>query len=262
MIQIKNVVKRYGNKEVLKKINLNVDKGELITLLGPSGCGKTTLLKLINKLILADEGNILVNGKDIRNEDTIKLRRSIGYAVQQIGLFPHMNIEDNITYVLSLEKNEKKDSREIALKLIDKMGLDRSYLKRFPNELSGGEKQRIGVARAFAGGQNIILMDEPFGAVDELQKAKLQDDLLKMQKEEQKTIMFVTHDIFEAFKLGNRVVLMNDGEIQQVGTPKELLVEPKNSFVENFLGTKGFLATLKTDDIKVLRKYLVEKENI
>ncbi len=256
MIEFQSIHKKYGDKDVLRNINLKINRGELITVLGPSGCGKTTLLKLVNKLLLPDSGQVMVNNRNINNVDEIQLRRSIGYVIQQLGLFPHLTIEDNITYVLTLEKRDRQERREKARSLIEKMGLDESYLPKYPDELSGGEKQRVGVARAFAGGQDIILMDEPFGAVDELQKARLQDDLMLMQSRENKTIMFVTHDIFEAFRLGDRVVLMNDGEIQQAGRPQEFLEAPANDFVGEFLGVKGFLASLDKNDIDALRREL------
>ncbi len=259
MIQINNLYKKYNHDDVLKNINLHIRKNELVTILGPSGCGKTTLLRTINKLVLPDKGSIEINGKNIETMDSIALRRSIGYAVQRVGLFPHMTVADNISYVLSLQKSSSEERWRVAKELIIKMGLDSSYLSKYPDELSGGEKQRIGVARAFAGGQEIILMDEPFGAVDELQKTKLQDDLLEMQKTSNKTIVFVTHDIFEAFKLGNRVVLMDGGEIQQVGTPEEFVTNPSSAFVRDFLGPKAFLANLNGDDMEHLVDYMKQR---
>ncbi len=254
VIVFQSVCKNYGSREVLKNINLEIEEGEIVTVLGPSGCGKTTLLKLVNKLLLPDSGQIFVGNKNVNNVDEIRLRRSIGYVIQQLGLFPHLTVEENITYVLTLEKKAKKERREKAESLIERMGLDHSYLSKYPNQLSGGEKQRVGVARAFAGGQKIILMDEPFGSVDELQKTKLQDDLLAMQAREKKTVIFVTHDIFEAFKLGDRVVLMNEGKIQQKGKPEEFFASPANDFVKDFLGTKGFLASLERRDIETLKR--------
>ncbi len=253
MIEFQSVSKRYGNREVLKHINLGVEKGEIVTVLGPSGCGKTTLLKLVNRLLLPDSGQVLVDNRNVNDQDAIRLRRNIGYAIQQLGLFPHLNVEENINYVLTLKKRSRNQRREKAESLIKKMGLDSSYLGKYPAHLSGGEKQRVCVARAFAGEQDIILMDEPFASVDELQKSKLQDDLLVMQAREKKTIMFVTHDIFEAFKMGDRIVLMNEGKIQQTGTPEELLKTPANQFVHDFLGIKGFLASLTASDIDILR---------
>ncbi len=256
MIEFQSVYKKYAEKEVLCNINLKINKGEMITVLGPSGCGKTTLLKLVNKLLLPDSGQVTVNNNNINDVDEIQLRRSIGYVIQQLGLFPHLTVEDNITYVLNLEKRNRQERRNKAEVLIEKMGLDKSYLPKYPDELSGGEKQRVGVARAFAGEQDIILMDEPFGAVDELQKGRLQDDLMLMQSRENKTIMFVTHDIFEAFRLGDRIVLMNEGVIQQAATPQEFLEAPANNFVREFLGVKGFLASLEKSDIDTLRKQI------
>ncbi len=262
MIEFQSVYKKYAEKEVLRNINLKINKGEMITVLGPSGCGKTTLLKLVNKLLLPDSGQVTVNNNNINDVDEIQLRRSIGYVIQQLGLFPHLTVEDNITYVLNLEKRNRQERRNKAEVLIEKMGLDKSYLPKYPDELSGGEKQRVGVARAFAGEQDIILMDEPFGAVDELQKGRLQDDLMLMQSRENKTIMFVTHDIFEAFRLGDRIVLMNEGVIQQAGTPQEFLEAPANNFVREFLGVKGFLASLEKSDIDTLRKQIKSRSEL
>ncbi len=256
MIKLKNVTKKYDNVEVLKNINLTIEKGQLVTLLGASGSGKTTILKLINKMIVADEGEVIVDGKNVQHIDEIALRRSIGYAIQQVGLFPHMTVEDNITYVMYLKGKSPQEKRKVALDLILKMGLDESYLRKYPSQLSGGEKQRVGVARAFAGSQDIILMDEPFGAVDELQKNKLQNQLIEMQKNEQKTIVFVTHDIFEAFKLGDRVVVLNNGKIEQEGKPKEFVKNPQNQFIKDFIGVKGFLANLKEEDIEKLKDFI------
>lgn len=245
MIEIKNISKNYTkNTQVLNNLTLDIKEGEFITILGPSGCGKTTLLKMINKLIPYDDGSIFINNKELKEWDTIKLRRSIGYVIQQIGLFPHMNIEDNIAYVMSLEGIDKRDRAKRANELIELVGMDKDILKRYPNELSGGQKQRIGVARALAADPKIILMDEPFGAVDEIARTALQDELLELQQKLQKTILFVTHDIQEALKLGSKIVLLNKGNIEQVGTKEELLFNPQTEFVKKFFGLKGFKSIL------------------
>ncbi|WDV46553.1 ATP-binding cassette domain-containing protein [Clostridiaceae bacterium M8S5] len=257
-IEIKNVYKGYDNdKNILKGINLKVKKGELITLLGPSGCGKTTLLKMLNKLIELDEGDILIKGKSIKVWNTIKLRRSIGYVIQQIGLFPHMTIKDNINYVLTITKADKGYKEKRAKELIELVGLKKELLDRYPSQLSGGQKQRIGVARALAGNPDIILMDEPFSAVDEIARNRLQDELKIIHTKLKKTIIFVTHDIDEALKLGTRIVIMKDGKIEQSGTKEELIFSPKTKFIKEFIGIKGFKTILNENDIKNIYAKLI-----
>lgn len=237
LIEVKNISKRYKNKEVLKDINLEINKGEFITVIGSSGCGKTTFLKLINGLIEPDEGKVYINGKDISKVDKIALRRGIGYVIQEIGLFPHMSVKKNIAYILNLIKKEDKNSIENRVReLIKKVGLQEEMLNSYPNELSGGQKQRVGIARALSINPDIILMDEPFGAIDEITRKYLQDEILKIYNEYNMTIIFVTHDIKEALKLGTRVMVMNEGTIVQIGTPQEILKNPKNMFVRNLVG--------------------------
>jgi osmoprotectant transport system ATP-binding protein len=245
MIQIQGVAKSYTEeKPVIDHLSLDIEKGEFLVLLGASGCGKTTLLKMINKLLDFQEGRIIVKGHDIQDWDTIELRRSIGYVIQQIGLLPHLTIEKNISYVLSLQKVEKAERRARAEELIDLLGFDRSFLERYPRELSGGQRQRIGVARALAADPDIILMDEPFGAVDEIARGALQDELKALHKQLGKTIIFVTHDISEALKLGTRIVLMNEGKIEQQGPGRDLIFKPETPFVKEFFGLKGFRSIL------------------
>jgi len=263
IIRFEEVEKYYDtDKPVIRNLNLTIKQGEFVTLIGPSGCGKTTLLKLINGLIKADKGKIYVQNKEINQWDPIELRRNIGYVIQQIGLFPHLTVADNISYVLDI-KNENKDSRlKKAEELISLVGLDESYLHRYPRELSGGQKQRIGVARALAADPEIILMDEPFGAVDEISRKTLQDELLRIFSELNKTIVFVTHDIEEAIKLGTKVILMNKGHIEQAGTKEEMIFEPRNSFVKDFFGTKNFMAYLNVVNIKKVCSMVYSKEEI
>jgi len=261
VVEIKDISKGYHqHQKVLNHLNLSINEGELITILGPSGCGKTTLLKLINKLIDFDEGEIYVKGKSIKTWDTIELRRSIGYVIQQIGLFPHMTIEDNVGYVLSLQGIKREERKERVYELIKLVGLNQELLKRFPSELSGGQRQRIGVARALAADPDIILMDEPFGAVDEIARTLLQDELLKLQKNLNKTILFVTHDIQEALKLGTRIVLMNQGKIEQIGTKEELLFHPASEFVKQFIGVKGFKSILDNNVLSRVYEDTVNKQ--
>lgn len=259
IVEIKHVSKGYEQtQKVLNDLSLSVEEGEFITILGASGCGKTTLLKIINKLIDFDEGDVYVKGKKLKDWDTIELRRSIGYVIQQIGLFPHMTIEDNIGYVLSLQGVKKADRRGRAEELIELIGLEIEMLTRYPSELSGGQKQRIGVARALAADPDIILMDEPFGAVDEIARTALQDEFLKLHKRLNKTIFFVTHDIQEALKLGSRIVLMNNGNIEQIGTKEELLFHPASQFVKDFIGLKGFKSTLDNDVLNQVYEHVID----
>lgn len=251
-IEFQDVVKCYHQDvEVISHLNLQIKKGEFVTLLGPSGCGKTTLLKMVNKLIMPDSGDVLIEGKSIHEWDAYALRRNIGYVIQQIGLFPHMRIRDNICYVPMLNHMTKGYREKRAKELLKLVGLPEEMLDRYPRQLSGGQKQRIGVARALAADPDIILMDEPFGAVDELARNKLQEELAHIHKQLGKTILFVTHDISEALKLGTRVILMNKGCIEQSGTKEELIFQPATAFVKDFFGLKGFKATLNED---VLRK--------
>ncbi|SDI22331.1 osmoprotectant transport system ATP-binding protein [Alteribacillus persepolensis] len=240
MLEFKHVTKRYnngGDKEAaVKDLNLTINKGEFVCFIGPSGCGKTTTMKMVNRLIDITEGTISVNGEDITKQDPVSLRRSIGYVIQQIGLMPHMTIKENIVLVGTLLKwsQEKKDER--AKELIKLVGLPEEYLDKYPHELSGGQQQRIGVLRALAVNPPLILMDEPFGALDPITRDSLQEEFKKLQKELNKTIVFVTHDMDEALKLADKVVIMRDGEVVQADTPDEILRNPANEFVEEFLG--------------------------
>lgn len=236
-IVFKNITKSYGEKNILKDFSLNIKKGEFLTIIGSSGCGKTTILKMINGLIKPNKGNVFVDGKDISKINLIQMRRKIGYVVQDVGLFPHMKIKNNISYALNLEKKENKEEIFSKVKkLVKIVGLDEEIINRYPNELSGGQRQRVGIARALVGEPDIILMDEPFGAVDEITRKLLQDEIYKIYKEYNVTIVFITHDIREALKLGTRVIVMDNGEIVQSGTPKEIKENPKTEFVRNLIG--------------------------
>lgn len=243
MLEFKNVTKRYGNagRPAVNNLNLKIEKGEFVCFIGPSGCGKTTTMKMINRLIDITEGEILLNGKDITKQDPVQLRRSIGYVIQQIGLMPHMTIKENIVLVGTLLKwsQEKKDAR--AKELIKMVGLPEEYLEKYPHELSGGQQQRIGVLRALAANPPLILMDEPFGALDPITRDSLQDEIKKLQRDLGITIVFVTHDMDEALKLADRIVIMREGEVVQVGTPEEILRNPANEFVEEFLGKERLI---------------------
>lgn len=238
MIQFKNITKKYEDGTVaIKNLNLDIKEGELVTLIGPSGCGKTTTMKMINRLVEPSGGEIIVNGKNIANTNAVELRRDIGYVIQQIGLFPHMKIKDNISIVPKLKKVEKEVYEKRVDELLDLVGLDPATFKdRYPSELSGGQQQRIGVIRALAAEPPIVLMDEPFSALDPISREQLQDELVRLQEEIKKTIVFVTHDMDEALKIADRIVLMKDGEIVQADTPERILRYPKNDFVRGFIG--------------------------
>ncbi|MEG1586640.1 MAG: ABC transporter ATP-binding protein [Bacteroidales bacterium] len=232
LIRFNNVSKTYGNQSVLQDFCLDIYKGEFLTIIGGSGSGKTTILKLINGLIKPDKGIITVEGKDVAQTDLIELRRNIGYAIQGIGLFPHLSIRKNIAYVLTLidSKNHKKHQEQVN-KLAEMLGLEKKILERYPSELSGGQKQRVGIARALAANPDILLMDEPFGAVDEITRQHLQEEIARLQKELGTTIIFVTHDIQEALKLGSRVLVMNNGKIEQIDTPDNICHHPASDYV-------------------------------
>lgn len=237
LLKLENVSKVYkGGKKAVNGIHLDIAKGEFICFIGPSGCGKTTTMKMINRLIEPTSGSIYIDGENIMTQDAVKLRRKIGYVIQQIGLFPHMTIQENISLVPKLLKwpqDKRKERARDLLKLVD-MGPE--YLERYPHELSGGQQQRIGVLRALAAGPPLILMDEPFGALDPITRGTLQEEFKKLQKTLNKTIVFVTHDMDEAIKLADRIVILKDGEIVQVGTPNDILRYPANDFVEDFIG--------------------------
>ena len=226
----------YGKKEVLHDFNLHVKEGEFLTVIGRSGCGKTTMLKLINALLEPTFGKVYVQGKDIAAVDHIALRRRIGYAIQNKGLFPHMSVEANIAYVLSIsgQKNKKKN-HERVLELLNLVGLEDTLLKAKPSELSGGQQQRVGIARALAAKPKIMLMDEPFGALDEITRKMMQKELSALHRKLGLTIVFITHDIREAMKLGNRVLVMDEGKAVQLDTPEKILAQPANAFVRELI---------------------------
>ena len=237
MLEFKNITKVFKNQTVIKDISFTVDKGEFVVLIGPSGCGKTTTLKMINKLVIPSSGSILFEGKDILKEDTIELRRSMGYVIQQTGLLPHMTVGENIGLIPKLEKWTQDKILERNIELLKMVGMEpEQYMDRYPCELSGGQQQRIGVARAFATNPDIILMDEPFSALDPISRNQLQDELFNLQQEFKKTIVFVTHDMDEALKLADRICIMKDGNILQFDTPENILKKPANEFVEEFIG--------------------------
>ncbi|MFG3443762.1 betaine/proline/choline family ABC transporter ATP-binding protein [Bacillus velezensis] len=248
MLTLENVSKTYkGGKKAVNSISLNIAKGEFICFIGPSGCGKTTTMKMINRLIEPTEGRILIEGRNIMEQDPVELRRSIGYVIQQIGLFPHMTIQQNITLVPKLLKHPAEKRKERARELLKLVDMGPEYLDRYPHELSGGQQQRIGVLRALAAEPPLILMDEPFGALDPITRDSLQEEFKKLQKTLHKTIVFVTHDMDEAIKLADRIIILKAGEIVQAGTPDEILRFPANEFVEEFIGKERLIQSSSPD---------------
>lgn len=241
MIQFENVSKSYdGKTNVVGSLDLNIEEGEFFVIIGPSGCGKTTTLKMINRLIPLSEGTIRIHDKKISEYAIHELRWQIGYVLQQIALFPHMTTEENIAIVPELKKWNKDLIYKRVTDLLSMVELDPAiYRGRKPSELSGGQQQRIGVVRALAADPGIVLMDEPFSALDPISRVKLQDDLLHLQGTIKKTIVFVTHDIQEAMKLGDRICIMKDGKIEQLGTPEEIATSPATPFVKEFIGNQG-----------------------
>lgn len=238
LIKLKNVSKTFdGKKNVVDQLNIHIKHGEFVVLIGESGCGKTTTMKMINRLVDPSKGKITIDDQDITKMSPFELRRRIGYVIQKVGLFPHMTVGENIELVPKLKKWDKEKRRERAMELLELVDLPgEDYYNRYPNELSGGQQQRIGVARALAINPDIILMDEPFSALDPITREQLQDELLKLQEELHKTIIFVTHDMDEALKLGDRIAVMKDGKILQYDTPENILKNPKDDFVEYFVG--------------------------
>lgn len=258
MIRFENVTKEYPDgTRAVNRLNLTVNRGEFVCLIGPSGCGKTTTLKMVNRLVEPTSGRIYVDGRDVMQQDPVKLRRSIGYVIQQIGLFPHMTIAENIALVPRLLGWDAERRRRRVDELLALVDLDPEvYRSRYPRELSGGQQQRVGVLRALAAEPDLILMDEPFGALDPITRESLQDELKKLQARLHKTILFVTHDMDEALKLADRIVLMKDGETVQDGSPEDLLRSPANDFVAAFIGRDRLAAaasSVPVSDVMIRR---------
>lgn len=235
MIQFENVSKCYGDVQILKDLNFTIEDGKFVVLIGPSGCGKTTTLKTINRLIPLDSGTISINGKDIQQSNKVDLRRHIGYVIQQIGLFPNMTVAQNICVVPKLLKYSQEECDRIVKEMLEMVDMLK-YADKYPSELSGGQQQRIGVLRALAASPPIVLMDEPFGALDPMTRDLLQDEMISLQKKLHKTVVFVTHDMTEALKLADVIIFMNAGEIVQMASPEEMLEHPANDLVRSFLG--------------------------
>ncbi|MCE1254196.1 MAG: ABC transporter ATP-binding protein [Anaerolineae bacterium] len=238
----------------VNQVSFNVTAGDLVVLLGPSGCGKTTLMKMINRLYEPDEGRILIEGRDIQDLPLNDLRRRIGYVIQQVGLFPHMDIRKNITVVPHLLGwPEEKINRRVD-DLLQLIGLPAAYLSRYPRQLSGGEQQRVGLARALAADPDILLMDEPFAAVDAINRERLQNELIEINCKLNKTILFVTHDVEEAFRLADKIIVMNGGRLIQYGTPFELVSKPRNAFIEELVGSHNMLRRLSLVNVQSILK--------
>ncbi|MBD8080806.1 ABC transporter ATP-binding protein [Chryseobacterium caseinilyticum] len=252
MIKAESVSKHFGGKPAVDHISFQANDKEILVLLGTSGCGKTTTLKMINRLIEADSGNILIDGKNIRDQKAEDLRMGIGFVMQNSGLFPHYTVKENIATVPNLLKWDKKKTESRTNELLAKLNLSPDILSRFPHELSGGQQQRVGIARALIADSPILLMDEPFGALDNITKADIHSEFKSLEELKNKTIILVTHDVQEAFELGHRICLMDKGKIIQTGTPKEMIYYPKNDFVKDFFAANRLLLEYKVTVLKDL----------
>ena len=248
MIEFRSVTKTYPDgTTAVADFDLVVPPHRTTVLVGSSGCGKTTLLRMINRMVEPTSGTIEIDGTPVSRRNPVQLRRSIGYVLQNGGLLPHHRVVDNVTTVLRLEGTPRSAARERALEVLDTVGLDHSLAERYPSQLSGGQQQRVGVARALAADPNILLMDEPFGAVDPIVRAELQTETLRLQRELNKTVVFVTHDIDEAFLLGDQVVILSEGaQVAQIGSPSEIIENPASEFVASFVGVERGTRALHT----------------
>jgi osmoprotectant transport system ATP-binding protein len=254
-VRYEGATKRYGNSEVaaVDDLTLEAPAGEICVLVGPSGCGKTTAMRLVNRTVELSSGDVLIGGQSVRDREPAHLRREIGYVIQQVGLFPHRTIGENIATVPQLLGWDKERRRARTTELLALIGLDPELAERYPAQLSGGQQQRVGVARALAADPLVMLMDEPFGAIDPINRERLQNEFLRLQAEIQKTVLFVTHDIDEAIKMGDRIAIMHEGgKVAQFATPAELLMSPADEFVEDFVGADRALkrlALMRVSDI-------------
>lgn len=255
MIEFRGINKIFKNNIVLYDINLKLEEGQIIVFVGPSGCGKTTTVKMINRLIKPTSGQILINGEDIAKKNVINLRRNIGYVIQQTGLFPHMTIKENIEIVAKMQKMKSKEIEEKTRELLEMVGLDyEKFADRYPAQLSGGQQQRVGIARALITNPDIILMDEPFSALDPITRSQLQDELINIQTQFKKTIIFVTHDMDEAIKIADKICIMGKGRVIQYDDPETILKNPANEFVSNFVGKNRIWSSpeyIKVKDIMI-----------
>ncbi|MGI5950540.1 MAG: betaine/proline/choline family ABC transporter ATP-binding protein [Brooklawnia sp.] len=256
-ISLQELTKKFGGsgRPAVDRLNLDIPQGEMVILVGSSGCGKTTTMKMINRIIEPTSGRIILDGEDVTSADPDELRRRMGYVIQQIGLFPHMTIADNIATVPSLLGWSKKRTNERIDELLEMVGMAPGQFRhRYPKELSGGQRQRVGVARALAADPDVMLMDEPFGAIDPITRDRLQNEFLRIQAEVHKTIVFVTHDIDEAIKMGDRIAILEDGaQVAQYATPEEILTNPANDFVVDFIGSGASLKRLNLSRVSELQ---------
>lgn len=250
MITVESVSKSFNGKKAVDAISFQANDKEILVLLGTSGCGKTTMLKMINRLIEVDSGNILIDGKNIQSRKVEEVRMGIGFVMQHSGLFPHYTIQQNIAVIPDLLKWDKKKTVGRTLELLHKLHLSEEILTRFPNELSGGQQQRVGIARALMADSPVLLMDEPFGALDNITKTDIHAEFKSLEELKNKTIILVTHDVQEAFDLGHKICLMDQGKIIQTGTPKEMLYQPNNDFVKNFFAKNRLLLEYKVARLK------------
>ena len=251
MIEFRDISKRYPDGTVaVESFSLVVPSHETVVFVGSSGSGKTTLLRMVNRMVEPTSGTVLIDDRDVQQVDKVQLRRSIGYVLQGVGLLPHRTVVDNVATVPMLTGVSRARARTQALELLDRVGLDRALATRYPSQLSGGQQQRVGVARALAADPNILLMDEPFGAVDPIVRAELQVELRRLQAELGKTTVFVTHDVDEAFRIGDQVVILSaGGRIEQADTPERIMAHPANEFVEDFIGARAAKRSLRVRDV-------------
>lgn len=259
MIRLESVSKNFNGKPAVDDISFHANEKEILVLLGTSGCGKTTTLKMINRLVESDSGDIFINEKDIRNQNIEELRMGIGFVMQNSGLFPHYSVRRNIAVVPELLKWNKKKIADRTLELLHKLHLPEDILERFPNELSGGQQQRVGIARALIANSPILLMDEPFGALDNITKADIHSEFKSLEELKNKTTILVTHDVQEAFELGHKICLMDKGKIIQMGTPEEMLYQPKNDFVTDFFAESRLLLEYKVATLSDVSPFIISE---
>lgn len=259
MIRLELVSKNFNGKPAVDDISFQANEKEILVLLGTSGCGKTTTLKMINRLVESDSGDIFINEKNIRHQNIEELRMGIGFVMQNSGLFPHYSVRRNIAVVPELLKWNKKKIADRTLELLHKLHLPEDILERFPNELSGGQQQRVGIARALIANSPILLMDEPFGALDNITKADIHSKFKSLEELKNKTTILVTHDVQEAFELGHKICLMDKGKIIQMGTPEEMLYQPKNDFVTDFFAESRLLLEYKVATLSDVSPFIISE---
>jgi osmoprotectant transport system ATP-binding protein len=261
VIEVINLTKKFIDVTAVNNISFNVEKGEIFILLGTSGCGKTTTLKIINRLVEPTSGEIIIEGKNVRNQKPEDLRKRIGYVIQSIGLFPHYTVEQNVATVPNLLKWDEKKTKSRTRELLEIVGLPPdNFLNRKPDELSGGQQQRVGLVRALAADPAIVLLDEPFGALDPITRRQIKTEFVNMENILLKTMILVTHDVFEACELGDKICLMNNGKIKQVGTAKELIFSPQNDFVRNFFRVNRFQLELRVISLSDVLEFIPKSE--